>query len=294
MNGTSFKPVIVDRGNPSLFETRYQTINYDIRWAVNAGPATQLARYNNGNTGLAVMDTDSKFFSIYSPKIETQSIVLSNNNYLTCMNIGSIKTSTNSIIIDNYQQIGELRTCWIGTNSIGGSGDIIVNKGLWHCDNSYSTASWLISNDDNSSGRTAVDPILNYNHIYTHVTAPMLMPNSPYGGNYFRFDGVDDSLVALNAWQNDSNTVSGNISMRWLDLPPTNDNFHGILVSRPWRLYLINDGLGNGKLWFMVENTNGNDYTKLESAVTLNSNVWYDINFEVNNNTVMLINFFVP
>ena len=327
LGSTSFKPSLFAYGSANVFETMDQNINYDIRWAIDNGSATQLGTYNNGHTGLAVMDylgfksfycgiagipsqflrnvfknmgvhvyvdddyvmdTDGKFFSINSPKIETQSIILSNNNYLTCMSIGTIKTSTAGVVNDNFATVGETRTCWIGTNSIGGFVDNPINKGLWHCDNSYSPDS-LISDDDNSSGRAAINPVLNDNHIYTHVTAPMLMPNSPKGGNYFRFDGVDDNMIAESAWSNNSNTFSGNISLRWLDLPLTNNNFHGILISQPWKLYLQNAGSGNGKLLFRIENAAATGYTEIESAVTLSSNVWYDINLEVFNNAITLI-----
>ena len=327
LTGTSFKPALFVNGSANVFETMVQNISYDIRWAIDDGSAISLGTYNNGHTGLAVMDysgfksfycgiagipskflrnvcknmgvhvyvdddyamdTDGKFFSINSPKVESQAIVLSNNNYLTCMNLGTIKTSSGGIVNDNFSSIGETRTCWIGTNSIGGFADNAINKGLWHCDNSYSPAS-LISDDDNSSGRTAVNPVLNEEHIYTHVTAPMLIPNSPKGGNYFRFDGIDDNMIAQSAWTDESNTFSGNVSMRWLDLPPVSDNVDGILVSQPWRLYLQNAGSGNGKLLFRVMNAAATGYTELESAVTLSSNMWYDINFEVFNNAVTLI-----
>jgi len=327
LTGSSFKPSIFVYGSANVFGTADQNINYDIRWAIDGGTATQLGTYNNGHTGFAVMDylgyksfycgiagipsqflrnvcknmgvhvyvdddyvmdTDGKFFSIDSPKVESQDIVLSNNNYLTCMNLGTFKTSSGGIVNDNFSSIGETRTCWIGTNSIGGFVDNTINKGLWHCDNSYSVVS-LISDDDNSSGRTAVNPVLNEGHIYTHVTAPMLIPNSPKGGNYFRFDGVDDNMIAQSAWTDESNTFSGNISMRWLDLPSLSDNYDGILVSQPWKLYLQNDGSGNGKLLFRVMNAAATGYTELESTVVLSSNVWYDINFEVFNNAVTLI-----
>jgi len=327
--GTSFKPSIFSYGSANVFETADQNITYDIAWAVGGpGNAVQLGTYSSSiYTGLAVMDysgfksfycgiagipsqflrnvcknmgvhvyvdddyvmdTDGKFFSVCSPKVELQDIVLSNNNYLTCMNLGTFKTSSGGIVNDNFSSIGETRTCWIGTNSIGGFVDNTINKGLWHCDNSYSVVS-LISDDDNSSGRTAVNPVLNEGHIYTHVTAPMLIPNSPKGGNYFRFDGVDDNMIAQSAWTDESNTFSGNISMRWLDLPSLSDNYDGILVSQPWKLYLQNDGSGNGKLLFRVMNAAATGYTELESTVVLSSNVWYDINFEVFNNAVTLI-----
>ena len=236
-----------------------------------------------------VMDTDGKFFSVCSPKVESQSIVLSNNNYLTCMNLGTFKTSTGGVVNDSYSNVGETRTCWIGTNSIGGFTDNIINKGLWHCDNSYIPGGyWLASDDDNSSGRTINYPLLNYGHLNTHVTAPALMPNSPSDGNYFRFDGVDDCITAVSAWTDESNTFSGNVSMRWLDLPSLSDNYDGILASQPWRLYLQNDGSSNGKLLFRVMNAAATGYTDLESSVSLNSNEWYDILIEVNNNSLIL------
>ncbi len=161
---------------------------------------------------------------------------------------------------------------------------------MWHCDNSYLPGSyWLASDDDNSSGRPIVYPILNYGHLNTHVTAPALMPNSSRDGNYFRFDGVDDSITAVSAWQNESNSVSGNISLRWLELPALSDNYSGLLLSQPWRLYLQNNGAGQAKILFRVINSAGTGYTDLESAVSLSSNTWHDIYFEVNyNNSLMM------
>ncbi len=164
-----------------------------------------------------------------------------------------------------------------------------INNGLWHCDNSYNPAGvWLASDDDNSSGRTATNPILNYDHIYTHVTAPKLMPNSPDGGNYFRFDGVDDGLFAPGAWHDYSNNVSANVSVRWLDLPLATDNFKGILYSTPWKLFLQNDGAEKGILLVRVLNSAGTGFTELQSSVSLDSNVWYNVNFEVFNNILRL------
>jgi hypothetical protein len=114
------------------------------------------------------------------------------------------------------------------------------------------------------------------------------MPNSARGGNFFSFDGFADSVYAAAAWLNDSNTFSGNISVRWLDLPSMSDNYAGILVSQPWKLYLKNNGFGKGTLSFIVENSSGTGVTELDSSVDLNSNTWYDISFEVYNNALTL------
>jgi hypothetical protein len=116
----------------------------------------------------------------------------------------------------------------------------------------------------------------------------MLVPNSPKGGNCFKFDGENDNITAISAWVDDSNTFSGNVSLKWTDLPEPGDNYAGILFSQPWRLYLQNAGGGKGKLLFRVINSAGTGYTDLQSSVTLNSNQWYDVVFKVYNNTVSI------
>ena len=329
ISGATFKPPLFDYGNSSLYETEDQSITYDIVWAVGGpGSAVQLGTYgSSGYTGMAVMDysgfksfycgiagihpqflrnicktygvhvyvdddyvidSDTEFLSVYSPKSETQQIVLNTNDYLTDFNTGNLDTTVNGVLNQSFS-VGDIKTCWIGTNSIGGLTDTTINKGLWHCDNSYLPGgTWLASDDDHSSGRSYVWPLLNSGHQKTHVTAPSLIANSSKGGNCFRFDGEDDNVVAPSGWTDDSNTFAGKVSLKWTDLPPLSDNYDGILISQPWRLYLQNAGSGKGKLLFRVMDSAGTSYTDLQSTVTLNSNQWYDVTFKVYNNVISI------
>ncbi|RLD11262.1 MAG: hypothetical protein DRI44_03975 [Chlamydiae bacterium] len=325
IGGTSFKPSIVDRGNSSIYETKDQNITYDIYWGVaGPGNAVQIGTYyGKVYTGLAVMDylgfksfycgiagiptkflrnvcknmgvhvyvdddyvidSDSEFLSVYSPKNETQSIVLSNNFYLTDMNTGGLDPTVGGVFNQSFS-VGSIKTSWIGKNSIGGFADKTINKGLWHCDNSYVPGGyWVASDDDHSSGRSYTWPLLNYKRLHTHASAPSLIPNSPKGGNCFKFDGKNDNITAVSGWVNDSNSFSGNVSLKWTDLPSLNDNYAAILVSRPWKLYLKNNGWGKGNLLFRVLNSAGTAYTDVQSSVDLHSNKWYDVNFKVYDN----------
>ena len=162
--------------------------------------------------------------------------------------------------------------------------DSLENIALLHCDTASTnfwdlsmTNYWLVTPDDNSSGRPACEPILNKTNVGEFVmdsaTIPTFVPGSPKGGDYLSFDGVDDSLYVNNGWVGD-NSAYVDLSMRWLGLPPTNDVFAGIAHCMPWRCYFANlDGEARlgflmlpGELWLI-------------SDKILESNVWYDIHF---------------
>jgi len=145
----------------------------------------------------------------------------------------------------------------------------------WHAN---LTNYWLVTPDDNSSGRTACEPILNMDNsavIMNSNTVPAFVPGSPYGGDYLSFDGVDDSIYVNGGWVGDESAFV-DLSMRWQGLPATNIVFAGIAHCLPWRCYFANLG-GEARLGFLM--TPGGTEVWLISDKILESNVWYDIHF---------------
>ncbi len=178
--------------------------------------------------------------------------------------------------------------------------DIPNDLVLLHCDeavtnwwgppntNSY----WLVTPDDNSSGREANLAILNMTNgggfFIDNNTIPALMPDSPYGGNFFRFDKTNSSIFIWPGWLGD-NSVFLDFSFRWLGLPPADgDNFASVFGSLPWRCYFRNAGDNtNGFLQFLMEP--GDVFFPSVNPKLLTSNVWYDVHFSWFNTNMTLI-----
>ncbi len=173
------------------------------------------------------------------------------------------------------------------------------NVALLHCDDTQTnwwadaTNYWLVTPDDNSSGRTACEPILNMAFGAFNMdsnTIPAFVTNSPYGGKYLEFDGVNDSIYVNNGWLGDD-SVSLDFSFRWLGLPDPSDNFAGIFGCVPWRCYLMDDGTGNGFLNFLISPGEVWLVTNAADMILLSSNVWYDVHFDwFEHNMKMIVN----
>ena len=177
--------------------------------------------------------------------------------------------------------------------------DIPNDLVLLHCDeavtnwwgapntNSY----WLVTPDDNSSGRDANLAILNMTNAggfyIDNNTIPALLPGSPYGGNFFRFDKTNSSIFIWPGWVGDS-SVFLDFSFRWLGLPPTNDNYAAVFGSLPWRCYFRSAGDDEfGFLQFLMEP--GDVFFPSSSPKLLTSNVWYDVHFSWFETNMILI-----
>ena len=169
------------------------------------------------------------------------------------------------------------------------------NRGLLHCDkamtNQWSdgSADCFLTPDDNSSGRLACAPIMNASNNWIIArddsTMPTFMTNSPYGGDYLAFDG-NDSIIATNAWPGGDN-LDLDLCFRFKDLPPlSGDNYAGLLWTLPVKAYLRADDDGvHGKVLMLVYDSAGNPHF-FYSTKTINSNVWYHLNFSASNDTL--------
>ena len=153
---------------------------------------------------------------------------------------------------------------------------------LMHCD-ATNQGYWLTTPDDNSTGRTANEPILDKsnaaNFQFDRTTEPTLMPNSPKGGSYLHFDGINDSVYIAPGWGGGNNVVC-DFSLRWTALPQPSDPYTALIQTVPWRCYLTT----NRTISFFINNS-----TWLESSKPLFSNTWYDVHFRLVNNRAILI-----
>jgi len=172
------------------------------------------------------------------------------------------------------------------------------NRGLLHCDESV-TVQWpngdpdcFITPDDNSSGRTAVSPILNAKNNFAierdDSTMPTFKTGSPYSGNYLAFDG-NDSIIVNNAWQG-GNVMALNLSFRFNGLPDASgDNFAGMFWTYPVKAYLQNSGDDiHGNILMLVYNAAGN-FNYFMSSKILSPNVWYHLSFSALNNNLQVV-----
>ena len=175
--------------------------------------------------------------------------------------------------------------------------DDIHNIGLLHFD-AIVTNTWadgspdcFIAVDDNSSGRTACAPIMNTSNDYWHIarddsTMPSFQTNSPYSGNYLHFDGGDAIIVTNNAWLTTDNMYL-DLSFKLDGLPNASDNYMGVFVVEPVKVYVQNIG-GNGRILTIVYKT-ATDGQFMSSSKTLTLGNWYHLSLLITNNTEKLI-----
>ncbi len=170
------------------------------------------------------------------------------------------------------------------------STDIPNNLVLLHCDEAvtnwfgeaHTNGYWVVSPDDNSSGRDANLAILNMTNgggfYMDDNTIPTLLPGSPYGGSYLHFDPTNSSIFIWEGWFGDA-SVFLDFSFRWLGLPDAlGDNYASVFGSLPWRCYFRNVGDNtNGFLQFLMEP--GDVFFPSVNPKLLTSNVWYDVHF---------------
>ncbi len=182
--------------------------------------------------------------------------------------------------------------------------DVPNNLALLHCDtvvtsswpapntNSY----WLLTPDDNSSGREACTPVLNMTNNFSSFTEmdpstiPTFKPGSPYGGDYMHFNGLTDSVYVAGGWLGDS-SIGLDVHFRWLGLPPLDgDNFAGIVWALPWKCYFRNNDNTNGYIQMLLYTGASTWFPSTQGELKLlTSNVWYDLHFELYTNVMTLI-----
>jgi len=153
---------------------------------------------------------------------------------------------------------------------------------LMHCD-ATNQAYWLITPDDNSSGRAVNEPILDMaigSFAFDRTTEPVMMPGSPAGGSYLSFDGVNDTVYCSPGWTGGTD-VNCDFSLRWLGLPPVSNPYSALVQTVPWRCFLQPNG-DQGYISFLM------GATFLTSTVMLDSNVWYDVSFSIINDQAKL------
>ena len=145
----------------------------------------------------------------------------------------------------------------ISNNAVAVYVDDLDTTLLLHCDTTNQVY-WLITPDDNSSGRDASTPILdraNDGSGFDITASPELMTGSPKGGNFFRFDGTNDSIYCTGGWQyDDVDNLRCDFSIRWLGLPPTN-NFplSALVQAAQWRCFLTsNEDRNQGYILFLT------------------------------------------
>ncbi len=180
--------------------------------------------------------------------------------------------------------------------------DTPLNIGLLHCDTTVTSywgapntnSYWLLTPDDNSSGRDACTPVLNMTNNFSSFTVmdpttiPTFKPDSPYGGDYMHFNGLTDSVYVAGGWLGD-NSVELDFSFRWLGLPDASeggDNYMGLVWAYPWKCYLMNRGDGEHGYINMLLWTGAPEWFQSQS---LSSNVWYDVNFRLYEKNMTLI-----
>ena len=177
--------------------------------------------------------------------------------------------------------------------------DIPNDLALLHCDDAVTnwwddghTNYWLITPDDNSSGRDANLAILNMTNgggfFIDNNTIPALLPGSPYGGSFLRFDSTNSSVLLWPGWVGDD-SVFLDFKFRWLGLPDKDgDNYAAVFGSLPWRCYFRNAGDDEyGFLQFLMEP--GDVFFPSSNPILLASNVWYDVHFSWLEKNMILI-----
>ena len=165
--------------------------------------------------------------------------------------------------------------------------------GLLHCDTTNGAGGgFIITPDDNSSGRAAIYPILNTSNNWDvgvdNSTLPTLTAGSPYGGSYLAFDG-SDTIRATNAYLG-SDAMQLNLSFKINGLPSASgDNYAGMFWTYPVKAYMINSGDDDhGRVLMLVYDAAGNPHF-FYSSKTINSNVWYDLTFIASNGYAQVI-----
>ena len=162
--------------------------------------------------------------------------------------------------------------------------DDLDTRALWHIDAPPSSSGgWLVTLDDNSSGRSAVNGILNYAGSASQPTY-WGGESIPGHSGFLQFLG-DDDILAPSAWGGED-TVRVDLLVDFHALPSVGERV-GIVQSIPWRLFAKNTD-GQVRFELHVLNAAEDGYTVAASQVTLGIYIWYDVRFEIANGTALI------
>ena len=154
-----------------------------------------------------------------------------------------------------------------------------------HCDET-NQAAWLTTPDDNSSGRLANECILDMDIQWTGTntsTEPTLTPGSPAGGNYFSFDGIDDSICVFPGWLG-GDTVFCDFSFRYRSLSVPGDlDVTALVMCDPWTCFLNTEGGTEPHISVMISLN-----YMVHSPVILAADEWYDVSVRIINDDVSI------
>ena len=155
---------------------------------------------------------------------------------------------------------------------------------LMHCDETTQDY-WLITPDDNSSGRAVNECILDMAIDLSDIdpaTEPTLMPDSPVGGSYFSFNGSNSTIYCEPGWLGGDSVVC-DFTFRFRSPPDIPGfPFDGLASCQSFTCFLSTDG-APPHISLMVEQN-----YMVHSPITLHSNIWYHIGVTIVSNDVSI------
>jgi len=143
--------------------------------------------------------------------------------------------------------------------------DTTSNFLLWHCDATNAAGTFMP--DDNSSGRTAhPEGLANGN------SPAVMMPNSPYGGNYLYLDGTK-TPTSFNTYEGSKDNVSLDFSFRPHEFPgfPASTQYVQLFWTIGPRIYLYGDVVQS----LTYDAAAGAHF--ITSSKTLTLDTWYSV-----------------
>ncbi len=143
--------------------------------------------------------------------------------------------------------------------------DSTKNYALWHCDATNWAGATETTPDDNSSGRTAKNLIINAQNEAT------MMPGSPYGGSYLAFDGTDHATAWAVFDTQPTDYLNIDLSFR-ANAFPAAGKYVSLLWASPIRTFLY-DGAHVRLLMFDASVAG----YFLDSTKTINADTWYSV-----------------
>ena len=138
---------------------------------------------------------------------------------------------------------------------------------LWHCDATNWAGATETTPDDNSSGRTAKDMIIN------QAGEATMMPGSPYGGSYLSLEGTDQA-VGVNVISSLPAALKSDLAFK-ADRFPSAAAYNVLMFLQPMQTLLFNDG-GTTYIRMLAYDDVGTGYY-LQSSKALSLDTWYTV-----------------